>query len=99
MLCLGYHQQRRRIIELMKGEEYMATKELMSEIIWTGEVRYSGQYLNGRVVRWGVDGDLAFEVELGHDAMWQKIWKHYEQGAFREFLIHCGNVLVSAQKK
>ena len=71
----------------------------MPEIIWAGEVFLDGQNRNGRVVRCpDTGGDLAFEVEWGHDAMMQKIWKHNEEGAFREFLIHCGNVLVLAQK-
>lgn len=70
----------------------------MPTIIWGGEIFYSGQKRNGRAVRCHDTGDLIFEVEWGHDAMMQKIWKHCEEGAFREFLIHCGNVLALAQK-
>lgn len=72
----------------------------MPHVIWTGEVFYDGQKRMGRVVRCPDDGgDLVFEVDLGHhDAMMQTIWKRSEEGAFREFLIHCGNVLASTRK-
>lgn len=69
----------------------------MSEIIWADTVFYNGHHRNGRVVRCPDTGDLVFEVDSGDDAMMQKIWIRSEEGAFREFLIHCGNVL--AQKK
>jgi hypothetical protein len=70
----------------------------MPEVIWFGEVAYDGQNRNGRVVRSEADGDLAFEVERGQDAMMQKIWKPSEIGAFREFLIYCGNVIMSQKR-
>ena len=70
----------------------------MPEIIWTGEVFYSGQNRNGRVVRIPDAGDLVFEIEWGHDAMMQQIWKRSED-TFREFLIHCGNVLLALAQK
>lgn len=73
--------------------------EIMPEVIWTDAVFYDGQSRLGRVVRCPEAGDLVFEVEHGHDAMMQKIWKRSQDGAFREFLIHCGNVLALAQKK
>ncbi len=71
----------------------------MPEIIWTGEVFYDGQKRQGRVVRCSdSDGVLTFEVAWGQDAMLQTIWKRSQEVAFREFLIHCGNVLALAQK-
>jgi hypothetical protein len=73
--------------------------EMLPEVIWTDSVFYNGQNRLGRVVRCPDAGDLVFEVEYGHDAMMQKIWKRSEDGAFREFLIHCGNVLALAQKR
>ena len=71
----------------------------MPEVVWTGEVFYDGQKRIGRVVRCpDTGGDLVFEVVWGEDAMMQTIWKRSQEGAFREFLIHCGNILALAQK-
>lgn len=68
----------------------------MRKVIWTGKVFYDGQSRDGRVVRASDEGgDLAFEVERGHAAMGEPIWKHSE-GPFREFLIAAGALMEAA---
>ncbi len=68
----------------------------MRKVIWTGEVFYDGQSRKGRVVRAAEEGgDLAFEVEWGHAAMGEPIWKH-SQEPFREFLVAAGALMEAA---
>jgi hypothetical protein len=71
----------------------------MPEIIWSGRVFYDGQYREGRVVRTPEKGDLACEIDSGHDAMLQTVWRRSEDGVFREFLVHCGNILLAARQE
>lgn len=68
----------------------------MRKVIWTGKVFYDGQSRNGRVVRVADEGGgLAFEVEWGHAAMGEPIWRH-SQEPFREFLIAAGALMEAA---
>ena len=73
----------------------------MPKVIWTGQVFYDGQNRTGRVVRDDDQGDLVFEVEWGHAAMGETIWKRSEevrtQAPFREFLIAAGNLMMAAE--